>query len=453
MSHDGANRVGSVGAAANPAQSLGRAAGTRREYSVFPKPIMSRSRIQPLVLVVLLPLGCAGVSEQRIDGDAGSGSERAPKEGGARVSACAACAADSDCGHGEACAQFGGGNYCAAFCANDHGCSADRSCSAAAAARGAHIAVCVPRGGICPDSPHPTRDGGNARVVDGGLVTGNVGVAGGRMSRLYFVVIGDTRPANIDDTRGYPTAIITKIFRDVQSLEPAPLFGVSTGDYMFASTGGGQAAAQLNLYLYARSAFSGPMFPAMGNHECTGATASNCGVGTTDGVTDNYVQFLTKMLQPIAQTKPYYSIRVDSSRAAWTAKFVFVAANAWDVAQATWLENALRQPTTYTFIVRHEPASAGTAPGVKPAEQIMSQHPYTLAIVGHSHTCSRSGAKEVIIGNGGAPLTSSGCNYGFGLVQQRADNTIEIDMIDYATMLRNTSFAFAVHPDGSPAVP
>jgi hypothetical protein len=400
-----------------------------------------------------MPLGCAGMSEPHIDGDAGSGGARVANDGGSPMSACARCAADSDCGSGEVCALFGGGDHCAPACAIDAGCSADRSCVSAVAVSGVPLTVCIPRGGVCPDSPLPSRDGGNTREVDGGLVTGSVGIAGGRVSRLYFVVIGDTRPATIDDMSGYPIAIITRIFRDVQSLDPVPLFGVSTGDYMFASTGGGQAVSQLNLYLYARSAFAGLMFPAMGNHECTGATASNCGIGNTNGLTDNYVQFMTKMLQPIGQAKPYYSIRVDSSSAAWTAKFVFVAANAWDDAQATWLQKALNQPTTYTFIVRHEPAAAGTAPGVNPAEQIMSQYPYTLSIVGHSHTCSRSGTREVIIGNGGAPLTSSGCNYGFGLVQQRADDAIQVDVIDYATMLRNTGFAFAVHPDGSPGVP
>jgi hypothetical protein len=290
--------------------------------------------------------------------------------------------------------------------------------------------------------------GGNGHPIgDASAVTGRI--AGG-MSSLYFVVVGDTRPAGVDDTGGYPTAIISKIFRDIQSLDPVPLFGVSTGDYMFASARAGQAAPQLGLYLRARAGFSGAMFPAMGNHECTGATASNCGPGNVDGMTDNYTQFLTAMLQPLGQSRPYYSFSIDSSSARWTAKFVVVAANAWDDTQAGWLESALARTTTYTFVVRHEPASVRTAPGVAPAERIMSQHPYTLSIVGHSHTVSRSGAKEVTIGNGGAPLTSSGTNYGFGLVQQRADGAIQVDVVDYATMLRDPNFTFAVQPDGSP---
>ncbi len=301
------------------------------------------------------------------------------------------------------------------------------------------------------NEPGRERDSGTA---SGSASAGGVGVdASARwfhVSTLSFAVVGDTRPATVDDTGGYPLAIITKIFEDIQSLRPAPPFGVSTGDYMFASPGGGQAAAQLALYLHARAAFSGTMFPAMGNHECTGATASNCGSGNADGITDNYAQFLAKMVQPLGQPRPYYSFDVDASTGAWTAKFVIVAANAWDDVQARWLEATLARATTYTFIVRHEPASATAAPGVTPAERIQSQHPYTLSIVGHSHTVEKTGPREVVIGNGGAPLTSSRANYGFGLVQQRADGNVQVDVLDYETMKPDTSFSFAVTPDGAP---
>lgn len=290
--------------------------------------------------------------------------------------------------------------------------------------------------------------------VDGGTPpTGSVGNTGGSVSRLLFAVVGDTRPPNTDDTSGYPTAIATKIFQDIESMNPRPSFGVSTGDYMFATPGNGQASPQLNLYITARSNFSNLMFPAMGNHECTGYTASNCGSGNTDGLTENYNAFLSMMLKPLGQSNPYYAINVNSSSGAWTAKFVFVAANAWTSAQGSWLQSTLAQPTTYTFLIRHEPASANTAPGVSPAEQIMSKYPYTLSIVGHTHTYEKSGAKEVIIGNGGAPL-SGGANYGFGYIQQRAsDNAIVVDMIDYQSLQPDSSFHFAVNPDGSAASP
>lgn len=270
------------------------------------------------------------------------------------------------------------------------------------------------------------------------------------MSSLLFAVVGDTRPPNVDDTSGYPTAIATKIFQDMNSMSPKPLFGVSTGDYMYVTPGSGNAAPQVNLYITARGGFSNVMFPAMGNHECTGYTDSNCGSGNSDGVTENYTTFMTQMLQPLGQTNPYYSININSSSGAWTAKFVFIAANAWTSAQSSWLTSTLAQATTYTFIMRHEAASANTAPGVTPSEAIMAKYPYTLAIVGHTHDYEKSGAKEVIFGNGGAPLSGS-ANYGFGVVTQRSDGTIQVDDYDYQTMQPDTSFRFALNPDGTAA--
>ncbi|MDP9151921.1 MAG: metallophosphoesterase [Myxococcota bacterium] len=310
-----------------------------------------------------------------------------------------------------------------------------------------------------PDESAPTRaDTGSASAGTGvssrdagDPLADTVGQNGGHVAKLTFVVVGDTRPASIDDTSAYPSAVVTKIFEDVQSLRPAPLFGVSTGDYMFASTGGGQAAPQLDLYAQARKRFAGIMFPAMGNHECTGYTTSNCGAGNADGITDNYAQYLKKLVEPLGRSTPYYVVRVDDIQRTWTAKFIFVAANAWDGTQAAWLKTSLAQPTTYTFVVRHEPASVVRAPGVSEAEQLMAQYPYTLSIVGHSHTYARSGAREVIVGNGGAPLTSARTNYGFALVQQRPDRAVEIDMIDYASLRADPAFRFALRPDGAPA--
>src|SRR5262249_23756233 len=150
----------------------------------------------------------------------------------------------------------------------------------------------------------------------------------------------------------------------------------------------------------------------LGNHECTGGTSSNCGPGTSNGVTNNFTAFLNKMLTPIGKTDPYYSINISALDNSWNAKFVYIAANAWTSAQEGWLSATLAQNTRYTFIVRHESHDANQAPGVTPSEQIMAQHPYTLAIVGHTHTYEHWSGKEVIIGNGGAPISGSK-NYGF----------------------------------------
>jgi hypothetical protein len=201
--------------------------------------------------------------------------------------------------------------------------------------------------------------------------------------------------------------------------------------------------------LKARSGYSGVDFPAMGNHECTGKTNSNCGASNTDGITTNYTNFMSSLLGPISKTVPYYVINVSSTSSAWTAKFVFIAANAWDSTQAAWLDTTLSTSTTYTFIIRHESATAYTAPGVSPSAAIMANHPYTLLIVGHAHTYSHPRTNEVLFGNGGAPLASG--NYGYGLVTQRGDGAIQVDSIDYQSGAADTSFRFALNPDGTTA--
>jgi Calcineurin-like phosphoesterase len=286
-------------------------------------------------------------------------------------------------------------------------------------------------------------------------VTGAVGADGGTLSRLLFAVVGDTRPATVDDTAAYPVDVITAIYGDVAALEPRPTFVVSTGDYMFAATpprnGDSQAGAQLDLYMQARARFPGALFPAMGNHECTGATSSNCGAGSQSGMTANYSAFLQAMLAPIRKAQPYYAIDVAAADANWTAKLVFVAANAWSAAQDAWLESTLARPSTYTFVVRHEPAWATAAPGVGPSERAMAGHPYTLAIVGHSHTYAhdRDAPREVLVGNGGAPLSSK--DYGFAVFSQRADGAVAVDMLDWRTGYADAAFHFAVRADGGAA--
>jgi hypothetical protein len=80
----------------------------------------------------------------------------------------------------------------------------------------------------------------------------------------------------------------------------------------------------------------------------------------------------------------------------------------------------------------------------------MARYPYTLAIVGHSHTYRHDAEtpREVVIGNGGAPL--SGKDYGFGVFSQRSDGAIEVDMLQWQTGAPDPAFHFAVDPNGNP---
>lgn len=449
-----------------------------------------RPHVQGLLAFAIGALGSAAVAVSC------SGGTKKP-DAGPPPGACTLCVADTDCSGGGLCSQLANDSYCAVPCGDNGACPDGTACTPVTTVSGDTANVCAPTQGDCAPVPDDASapDGSCGTLVPpataasckscsgskcqpngcyggwwcdtatgkcqappgtcGGVgydagppPTGTVGPNGGTLSRLLFAVVGDTRPPTPDDTSGYPTAVVTKIWQDVQATGVP--FAVSTGDYVFASTTGGQSTPQLQLYATARGNFSGVLFPALGNHECTGAVASNCGQGNVNGVTKNYSDFVSVLLGPIQKSDPWYSIEIDETNKAWTAKLVFVAANAWSSAQASWLDGALAQPTTYTFVVRHEPASATTAPGVGPSEQILAKHPYTLAIVGHTHTYFRSGAREVVIGNGGAPLTG-GKGFGYGVFNQRSDGAIQVDMIDYVSGLADASFRFAVKPDGSPA--
>ena len=326
------------------------------------------------------------------------------------------------------------------------------------------IVLCAACGGSSTTNDTPSGDGGggggttdaptgtDAHTGDG-MAQGSPDGGGMHMtvSSLLFTVVGDTRPASSNDVSGYPTAIIDKIYEDIAALNPLPFFTVSTGDFQYSSGNSGFAGPQLDIYMAARAKFSGSFFPAMGNHECTGATDSNCGPGNKNGETDNYNQFMAKMLGPIQQTKPYYTVYIDAADGSWTSKFVIIAANAWDSGQETWLQQTMAQKTTYTFVVRHEASDATPAPaGLAPSDAILKANPYTLLILGHSHTVSRPALNQVLFGNGGAPLSGTAVDYGYGLFKQQANGSIHVDSVDYMTNKPDPNFlAFAVNPNGT----
>jgi hypothetical protein len=233
------------------------------------------------------------------------------------------------------------------------------------------------------------------------------------VSSLYFAVVGDTRPANPDDTTNYPSSVINQIYSDIAALNPQPQFVITTGDYMFATPSGAEAQPQMSLYMSAAAQYkTGPIFAAMGNHECTGATDSNC----AGAPTSNMNAFVAALVTPLGQAHPYYMIPINDSAGKWTAKIVVAACNAWDATQSAWLKTALATPTTYTFVVRHEPTGTSGPPCVSEMDAMLAASTYNLFIVGHSHEFRHSG-NEVIIGNGGAPLAGGG-GFGFATVQQ-----------------------------------
>src|SRR5262245_2387202 len=116
----------------------------------------------------------------------------------------------------------------------------------------------------------PAQDAGSKQ--DSGAIKGG----GDEQTLLKFAVFGDVRPANLNATADYPTAVITAVFTQAQAL--GAQFAVGTGDYMFAKTAAA-VDAQVALLLQAESNFKGPVYHDLGNHECTGYTDSNCPAG------------------------------------------------------------------------------------------------------------------------------------------------------------------------------
>jgi hypothetical protein len=254
----------------------------------------------------------------------------------------------------------------------------------------------------------------------------------GPPSDLVFAIVGDTRPASVDDTANYPTPIITKIYQDIQGLSPAAQFVISTGDYQYASITGNEQQPQLDMYMTARAAYTGPLYPAMGNHECTGYTDSNCGSAGSDGITRNYTDFMTTMLAPINVTTPYFVENVAAVDSSWTAKIVVIACNAWDSTQAAWLDQQLAIATTYTFVVRHESVADMSQTMCAASQTSVASHPLTLLIVGHTHEYDHETREhEIVNGIGGAPLTS-GTNYGYTIVTRNiTTGVLTVTTYDY----------------------
>lgn len=248
---------------------------------------------------------------------------------------------------------------------------------------------------------------------DGGYAA-TISNTGGTANRLFFAVVGDTRPPIIDDTAQYPTPIITGIYQAIDAMNPRPQFVVTTGDYVFARPAGTQATVQFQKYITARSNYRGLVFPALGNHECTGATVGNCAPGTS---TNNLTAFRAALLQPIGKTELYYAFDVNDVAGHWTSKFIVAACNAWDSTQQTWLTQQLARPTTFTFVIRHE-ALGVSAPCTTPMDALLRQSPPTMMLVGHTHTFSHSGT-QLVEGVGGAPISGNAV-YGYATIEQLA---------------------------------
>jgi Calcineurin-like phosphoesterase len=266
-----------------------------------------------------------------------------------------------------------------------------------------------------------------------------IGVVDPNAAKLSFGVFGDVRPGSPGDTANYPTAVIANIFTIMQAR--GLQFAVGTGDYMFANTQT-DVDAQLALLASARANFAGPVYHAMGNHECDGATGSNCPNGDE---TPNVRAFVAQ-LTPAGTAKAYY--RVDVATRHGKAKFLFIAPNAWTTEQSSWLAAQLADPTTYTFAIRHEP-SGTAAPGVDGSDHQLVMAPFSMLLLGHFHEYRRYDVQHVISGNGGAPVRAGEtAGFGFLWIQELDDGNLSATEIDQTT--GNAVDTFQLTPNGSP---
>jgi hypothetical protein len=397
-----------------------------------------------LFMGILLSASCTTEIQHGVGSGGGSGKSDGTSSGGSDAGAGWGGGSSGGGGSGGASdggASGGGGSGCAGWAApTESGCC--KSCSGSNCQTNGCYGGWYCETSSCTCHAMPTGCSGGGGTGGGGTggggppppVSGSVGPGGGTVDHLYFAIVGDTRPANIDGTSSYPTQVIDKIYADIAAMSPQPSFVITTGDYMFASPSGGEGAKQIAMYWNAAKQFSGPIFAAMGNHECTGATDSNC----ASSPTNNMNAFMSTLIAPLGQSLPYYSIPVSDSAGKWSAKIVVAACNAWDSTQSAWLQSELAKSTTYTFVVRHEPTGTSGPPCVSEMDTMLSQSAYDLFIVGHSHTFAHSG-HEITVGNGGAPITGS-TNYGYATVEQQAAGGFLITQYDYMTAMPVATF-------------
>ena len=229
------------------------------------------------------------------------------------------------------------------------------------------------------------------------------GPGGGQLDNLVFAVVGDSRPANPDDTANYPTAVVHQIFTDVAADPAQPRFAVTTGDYMDCTTTGEQVDPQLDLYLDARAAYPGVVYPAMGNHELHGS-------GGLENWWNAFPELRGRRWYSVEFGNAYF-ITVDSNldltpgsvQSAWVAK---------------QLEN-LPKGTQYVFVSLHHPPMADPIAGdsshdVRPNEAALAQQLEAAAkqisakiivAAGHIHAYERferGGVVYLVSGGGGA---------------------------------------------------
>jgi hypothetical protein len=293
------------------------------------------------------------------------------------------------------------------------------------------FAACSPSlSGACAQSADPdvvdpcgapaVGDGGTGArsgTPDPGTVpAGAVGFDGGTVDRLWFATTGDTRPSACDRTNEYPKAAIAQIASAMKALKVQ--FTVDLGDHMYVCNGSDlEAQQQMGFYTAAIAGGPATWWMTMGNHECGNDTYpySCFATGPHDA---NFSAYLSALKRP----QPYYFTDITTSLG--KARFVYIADDSWNAAQAAWLSQTLAEADSfkYTFIVRHHPVQ-GSRTGNPQILDAIRAHRYSLILTAHNHDYEHDtgswGARSTVVGLGGA-----GGRWGFATVLQNADGTL-----------------------------
>src|SRR6266481_2641971 len=265
----------------------------------------------------------------------------------------------------------------------------------------------APGGEAPPGTPDP-----------GEVPAGSVGDDGGRVERLWFATTGDTRPGFCDRTDDYPSAAIGQIARAMKALRVQ--FALDLGDHMYVCNQSLlEAQAQMRLYMGAVAQGPPTWWMTMGNHECGNETPPySCFAGRPDA---NFAAYMAALRRPL----PYYATEVQTSLG--KARFVVVADDSWDSAQADWLEGTLAAADATartTIIARHHPVT-GARTGNPRIVQAIARHKYSLILTAHSHLYAHDavafGGRSAIVGLGGA---SAAVPPGFATLLQNPDGSL-----------------------------
>ncbi|HUB06782.1 MAG TPA: metallophosphoesterase [Myxococcales bacterium] len=294
---------------------------------------------------------------------------------------------------------------------------------------------------------------------DGGVTTTGGTSTGGAVTidptGMSFVATGDTRP----DSSGqpYPQQIVNQIYTDFGALSPKPMAVIATGD--FQEEGDSNPTQEIDDYEAAINLFNpSTTYPAMGNHECVSTSITTyCGAGSSNNTSaySAYLQMLVDLgINSSTSGLPYY-YRTLTAPNGDTAKFVILAAQAWDSAQVTWLNTTLSTvPTTFTFIARHEPDDAvgcsdstandnttNSCPFIADVQTAINSNPgkVTMLVEGHTHEMRFSVSTDEIVSGGGGVAVESGCTasddlycgWGYVYCQERTDKSMICNMYDY----------------------